>query len=140
MFISHCKPRPPLPRYSGRTPGERDLSALTREVFRAEHLANLGLALPARPELLVKFHKLDGRLNRLFLRCQLKLRIPADDLFGLGERPVAYDDFPARKPDASAQRGWAQPPTANHRAGFGRLLGELSNGVHKRFGRKARPL
>ena len=75
---------------------------------------------------------LERRNNQLYnCHCGKRGGIPADDLFGLDERPVDHADFPARKPDAGAQRGRAQPPAADHRAGFGRLLGELSNGVHE---------
>src|SRR2546430_7915150 len=46
-------------------------------LFRS-HLANLGLALPAGPELLVKFHEAHCSFDRLFFRLQLKLRVPTD--------------------------------------------------------------
>src|ERR1700704_4900082 len=80
------------------------------EIFRPEHLTNLGLALPARPMLFVKLHETDSRLDRLFSRFQLELRVAADNFVGLGERPVGYDHTPSREPDPGALGGWPEPP------------------------------
>src|SRR5712692_10645610 len=108
------------------------------EVLRTENLANLGLALPARPVLLVKFHELHRRLDRFFLRFQLKLCVTADDLLGFGERPVGHGDLPLVKPDAGTRRGWSEPSAPEHRAGFGLLFAGLRYRVHQRLGRRAR--
>src|SRR6202165_4324369 len=70
----------------------RPLLCLGSEIFRPEHLANLGLALPDRPVFLVKFHEAHRGFDRLFLRFQLKLRVAANNLLGLGERPVGHGD------------------------------------------------
>src|ERR1022692_3797051 len=94
-------------------------SLIGSPVFRIEHLTNLGLALPARPVFLVKFHEADRRFDRLFLRFQLKLRIAADNLLGFGEGPVGHGHPPPGKPDAGALRSWREPPAPEHRAGFG---------------------
>ena len=66
----------------------RQLLYVLSEVLRTEYLADLGLALPSRPVFLVKFHEALCAFDGLFFRLQLKDRIPADDLLGLGERPV----------------------------------------------------
>src|ERR1700730_3011924 len=59
-------------------------------------LANLGLALPLWPELLMKFHKPHCPFDRLFLRLQFKHRVPAEDFLSLSERPVSDGNFPSR--------------------------------------------
>src|SRR5216684_4017151 len=84
----------------------RALLCFGREIFRPEHLANFGLALPARPVFLVQFHEAQRPFDRLCFRLQLKNRIPADDFLGLGERPVDRGYLPPRKPDARAHRSW----------------------------------
>src|SRR5216683_1517513 len=101
-----------------------------RAVLRTVHLANLGLAFPSRPVLLVKFHEALRPFDRFLFRLQLKLRIPADNLFGLGEGPVDHGDLPPGKPDAGALSSREESPVADHRAGFDRLFAELPNGVH----------
>src|ERR1700681_2450099 len=113
------------------------LLCLGSEVFRPEHLTNLGLALPARPVFLVKFHEADRRFDRLFLRFQLKLCVAADNLLGLDERPVGHSHLPPGKPDAGALRSWPEPPAPEHRAGFGLLFGDLRNSIHQFLGRRA---
>src|SRR3984893_2697558 len=99
-----------MPWYELRSPSRcrGPLLCLGSAVFRPEHLTNLGLALPARPVFLVKFHEADRRFDRLFLRFQLKLRIAADNLLGLGERPVGHAHPCPGKPDASAQCSWPE--------------------------------
>src|SRR5712664_3816775 len=69
-------------------PYARALLCFGREIFRPEDLANFGLALPAGPVFLVKFHEARRRFERLFFRLQLKNGKSADDFLGLGERPV----------------------------------------------------
>src|SRR5258706_3170884 len=98
--------------------------------FRPDHLANLGLALPAGPVFLVQLHEAQRSLDRLLLRLQLKLRVATDNLLGLGERSVGDSDLPTGKPDTGSHRGWAESTGAEHRAGFDRLFAELVNGVH----------
>ncbi len=66
----------------------------------------------------------------LFLRFQPKLRVPADNLLGLSERSVDHGKLPTGKPDSGSHRGWAEPISPDHRAGFGLLFAELSNGFH----------
>src|SRR6266852_5222101 len=66
----------------------RALLCFGREIFRPEDLANFGLALPAGPVFLVKFHEARRRFERLVFRLQLKNGKSADDFLGLGERPV----------------------------------------------------
>src|SRR3954451_19272597 len=73
--------------------------------FRRVHLPNLGLALPARPVLLMKLHEPDRRLDRFFLGFQVKLRVAAYDLLGLGERSVTHGDLSAGKPPTGARCG-----------------------------------
>src|SRR6266851_2584208 len=118
----------------------RQLRYALSKIFRPEHLANLGLALPSRPVFLVKLHEAYRRVDGLFLGLQLKLRIPSDDFLGLGERPVGHGHPPSGKPDARAQRGWPEPPAADHCAGFDILFGEDGDGVHQFLGRWALPL
>src|ERR1700730_11906900 len=85
------------------------------EVLRPEHLvradcssiqegelANLGLAIPARPVLLMKFHEPHRTFDRLFFRLQFKHRVPAKDFLGLGKRPVSHGKLSSRQPDARA--------------------------------------
>src|SRR5207245_3376890 len=116
----------------------RALLCFGREVFRPEHLANFGLALPARPVFLVKFHEAQRPFDRLFFRLQLKNRIPTYDFLGLGERPVDRGYLPPRKPDACAHRSWGQPAAIDQRAGFDRLFAKLRHRVHEFLGRRAR--
>src|SRR3984893_1914348 len=125
-----------MPWYELRSPSRcrGPLLCLGSEVFRPEHLTNLGFALPARPVFLVKFHEADRPFDRLFLRFQLKLRVAADTLLSLGERPVGHGHLPTGKPDAGAQRSWPEPPAPDHRAGFGLLCGELRNSIHQLLG------
>src|SRR6266446_1325165 len=118
-------------------PCAQDRLCFGNEILRIEHLANLSLAFPSRPVLLVKFHEELRALDRLFFRLQVKLRIPADNLLGLRERPVNDGDLPSLKPDAGALSSGTEPPAADHRTGFDRLFAELANGLHQFLGRKA---
>ena len=88
---------------------ERMLLWFGRKVFRIVDLANFGLALPARPILLVKLHEPHRPFDRLFLRFQLEHREPADDFLGLGKGFVAGGYLSSRKPDTRALRSWRQP-------------------------------
>src|SRR6266849_2748301 len=88
-------------------PQAQDRLCFGNEVFRTEHLANLGFASPSRPVLLVKLHEARRRFNRFFLRLQVKLRIPADNLLGLREGPVDHGNLPSLKSDAGALSSWA---------------------------------
>src|SRR5712664_2327195 len=100
------------------------------KVLRPEHLANLGLPLPARPIFLVKFHEAHRGRDRLFLRFQLKLRVSTDNLLGLCERPVDHGKLPTGKPDSGSQRRWAESTAPEHRAGIARFFAELPNRFH----------
>ncbi len=82
------------------------LLCLRREIFRPEHLANFGLAFPARPVFLVKLHKALCPFDRFFFRLEVEDRIPADDFLGLGEGPVDRADLSLREPDARAHCSW----------------------------------
>jgi len=93
------------------------------EVLRAKQLANLGLALPSRPVLLVKFHKLLSRLDRLLLRIKLELRISADHFLGFGEGSIDHLDLSSGEPDARALRGRSEPTASQHPAFFDRFFG-----------------
>src|SRR5712691_3390530 len=124
----------PVHRYA------RELLCFGTEVFRPVHLANLGLAFPARPVFLVKFHEAQRSLDRLFLRFQVKDCDTANDFLGFGEGPVGRGYLPSRNPDACASRSWGQPAACDHRAGFDRLFAELRNRVHEFLGRSARVL
>src|SRR6266567_3216442 len=118
----------------------RGLLCFGTGVFRPVHLANLGLAFPARPVFLVKFHEAQRSLDRLFLRFQVKDCDTANDFLGFGEGPVGRGYLPPRNPDACASRSWGQPAACDHRAGFDRLFAELRNRVHEFLGRSARVL
>src|SRR6266850_8041007 len=83
-------------------PYAQDRLCFRNEVFRTEHLANLGFAFPSGPVFLVKFHEELRAFDRLFFRLQVKLRIPADNLLGLREWPVYDGDLPPLEPDARA--------------------------------------
>jgi hypothetical protein len=72
---------PPPARLSRRAALRSGLGA---EVLRSEHLADLGLALPAPPVLLVQLDEPRGRLDGLFLRVDLYERVTADNLPGIG--------------------------------------------------------
>src|SRR5260370_24649405 len=111
-------------------PHARELLRFGTAVFGLVHLANFGLTLPAGPMYFVKFHEARRRFDRFFFRLQLKLRIPADNLLGLGKGPVCYIELPPGKPDAGSRSSWEEYLVAEHRAGFGRVLAELPNGVH----------
>src|SRR6267154_5637111 len=118
-------------------PSHRNAPALLgfgSEVFRPKDLANFGLALPAGPVSLVKFHEARRPFNRFFLRLQLKDRIPADDFLGLGERPVDRDDLPSRKADARARRRRRKPAAVAYRASFDRLFTQLRHRIYKFLG------
>src|SRR5258705_11196361 len=67
-------------------------------------LANLGLALPARPVLLMKFHKGHRSFDRLFLGLQFKYRIPTEDFLCLGEGSVSHGKFDSRQQVERARR------------------------------------
>src|SRR6202521_6400412 len=108
----------------------RELLCFGTEVFRLEHLANLGLAFPSRPVFFVKFHKVPRPFDRLCFRLQFKLRIPADNLLSLGEWSVDHGKLPPGESDAGARSSWEESPAADHRAGFDGLFAELPNGVH----------
>src|SRR5580692_4965287 len=111
--------------------------------FRSEvllhhhHLANFGLALPSRPVFLVQLHELPRSFHRLFLRLQLKQRVPADNLFRFREWSVRHGDAPAGKPHARACRRRQQPAVPQQRAVFDRLFRESPNGFHQFFRRHA---
>src|SRR5205807_4641527 len=92
------------------------------KVLRAKHLANLGLALPSRPVLLVKFHKLLCRVDRLLLRIEFELRVPADNFLGFGEGPIDDLDLSSGQADACALRSRSEPTAAQHPAFFDRLF------------------
>src|SRR5258706_9459716 len=94
------------------------------EVFRSEHLANSGFALPSRPVFLVEFHEAPGPFNRFLPRFQLKLGVAADDFFGFGEGSVDYGELSAGKPYARALRGGGKSPAAEHRARLDCLLAQ----------------
>src|SRR6266481_2652129 len=120
-----------------QVPARRLLRALLcfgSEVLRPEDLANFGLALPAGPVFLVKFHEARRSFNRFFFRLQLKDRIPADDFLGLGERPVDRGDLPSRKADARARRRRRKPAAVAYRAGLDRLFTQLRHRLHKFLG------
>src|SRR5580704_6510102 len=106
------------------------------EIFRIKHLPNLRLAFPARPVFLVQFHKTHRAVDRLVLRFQFKLRVAADNLLGLRERPVDHGYLSTGKPDTGSQRGRAKSTTANHSVTG--LFTELVYLVHQRLGRMAR--
>src|SRR5882724_11034514 len=77
--------------------GHRNARALLcfgSEVFRPEDLTNFGLAFPAGPVFLMKFHEARRPFDRFFFRLQLKDGITANDFLGLGERPVDRGDSP----------------------------------------------
>ena len=59
FVVSHARPRyhRAASRTTGEVPAYLARHLCLREIFRPEDLANLGLALPARPVLLVKFHE-----------------------------------------------------------------------------------
>src|SRR5712664_1212942 len=97
-------------------PYAKDRLCFGNEVFRIEHLANLGFAFPSRPVLLVKFHEALRAFDSLFFRLQVKLRIPADDFLGFRERPVNDGDLPSLEPDAGALSRGTESPAADHRA------------------------
>src|ERR1700730_11348526 len=107
-----------------------------REVFRPEHLANLSLALPTRPVFLVQLHKTHRALDRLLFRFQFKLRVAADNLLGLRERPVDHRYLPAGKPHAGSQRGRAKSAAPDHSVPG--LFRELVYLVHQRLRRTSR--
>src|SRR5262249_19411976 len=67
----------------------------------------------------------------LFPGFELKLRVAADNLFGLCERPVGHGHFSSGKPDAGAQRCWPKPSVPDHGSAFRLLFGELANRVHQ---------
>src|SRR5277367_4890248 len=87
----------------------RPLLCLPIEVLHSEYLADLCLALPSRPVFQMKFHKAHCPFDRLLLRFQFELRIAADHLLGLGERPIDHGQLTARDPDAGALRSWGKP-------------------------------
>src|SRR5262249_18544774 len=109
----------------------------SRKVFRLEHLTNFGLALPTWPIFFVEFHEADCRLDCLLFRLQFKLGVAADNLFGLGKRPVSYGYVSSRKPNASTLRGWPQASISEHGSGFDFLLHQACNRVHQFFGWRA---
>src|SRR5260370_8197783 len=77
-------------------PSHRNARALLcfgSEVFRPEDLANFGLALPAGPVFLVKFHEARRPFNRFFLRLQLKDPLPAAAFLVLVESPSTPASF-----------------------------------------------
>src|SRR5207248_3078094 len=107
------------------------LRGLASEVFRPEDLANLDLALPARPMLLVQVHEPDRRFHGLFLRLQLMHRVAADDLLGLGKGPVDHGDVPAGKSNAGAHRGRGEPPGLDQDSVSAQPFGRPHYCVHK---------
>src|SRR6266852_8987947 len=110
------------------------------EVFGSEHLANLGFAFPAGPVFFVKFHELHRAFDGFLFGFQLELCVAADNLFGLGERPVNHRDFSIGKTDAGPQRRGAESTAADHAADFVGLFAELVNGFHQVLGRMAEAL
>src|ERR1700720_3310409 len=109
----------------------RELLSLGSVLRRREHLADLGLTLPARPVLVMKLHETPRSLDRIFLRLQFKHREPAEDFLGLRERPVGDGNFSSRQPDTGAGRGWAKSAAFDHFTGLGCFFGELVHGVHQ---------
>src|SRR6266436_4102174 len=118
-------------------PYAQDRLCFGNEILRIEHLANLSLAFPSRPVLLVKFHEELRAFDRLFFRLQVKLRIPADNLLGFREWPVNHGDLPSLKPDAGTLSSGTEPPAADHRAGFDRTFAEFPDSLHQLLGREA---
>src|SRR5713101_3120257 len=56
-------------------------------------LTNLGLALPARPVLLMQFHETHRAFDRLLLRLQFKHSVPTEDFLSLGEGSIGHGNL-----------------------------------------------
>src|ERR1700730_16655769 len=109
----------------------RDFLPFSGGLRRPEHLADLGLTLPAWPVFVMTFHETRRSFERLFLRLQFKNCIPAEDFLGLCERPVGDGNLSSRQPDAGACRGWAKPAAFDHFTGLRCFFGELVHGLHQ---------
>src|SRR5712691_1780901 len=94
---------PPSPELRNKARGYRSASSDRvdkRGLIRADCaviqeglLTNLGLALPARPVLLMQFHETHRAFDRLLLRLQFKHSVPTEDFLSLGEGPIGHGNL-----------------------------------------------
>src|SRR5262249_56375536 len=80
-----------------------------------EDLPNLRFTFPTGPVVFVQMHEAGSPFDGLLLRLHIVDRVPADQLFGLGERPVGDSQFPRGEPDARAHSAWEQTARLDHR-------------------------
>src|SRR2546422_9421734 len=99
-------------------------------------LANLALAVPPWPVLLVQSHEGPRGFERLISRLRLEYGIAADDLLGLGEGPVGHGQLASGHADPCARRGRGESSGLDQRAIPDGVLGELGDGGQERLGRR----
>src|ERR1044071_8404705 len=104
---------------------------------REKHqLAQLALALPGGPVLLVQLHEPPRRLERALSRVRREHRVAAQHLLALGERAVGHGQLPLGDTDAGAGRAAREPSGLDQGPVLERLLDELLHRIEEPLRRR----